>query len=135
MPDSAEAVEDSIQKLGFDPRDIKFLLITHAHIDHAGKIAYFVHLSGGSAVVMNRDFDQLKSGGKSDPVYGMRPPFCFPEVTPERMLKDWDVLTLGNIKMAALLGAGHTRGPTTWLITIEERWPLVQRGASLLYER
>ena len=120
MPDSAEAIEDSIHKLGFDPRDIKFLLITHAHIDHAGTMAYFVHLSGGSAVVMDRDFDQLKSGGKIDPVYGTRPPFYFPEVTAERVLKDWDVLTLGNIKMTALLGAGHTRGATTWVTTIED---------------
>ena len=119
MPDSAEAIEDSIHKLGFDPRDIKFLLITHAHIDHAGTMAHFVHLSGGSAVVMDRDFNQLKSGGKIDPVYGTRPPFYFPEVAAERVLKDWDVLTLGNIKMTALLGAGHTRGATTWVTTIE----------------
>ena len=36
------------------------------------------------------------------------------------MLKDWDVLALGNIKMTALLGAGHTRGATTWVTTIED---------------
>jgi metallo-beta-lactamase class B len=36
------------------------------------------------------------------------------------VLKDWDVLTLGNIKMTALLGAGHTRGATTWVTTIED---------------
>jgi metallo-beta-lactamase class B len=60
MLNSAEALEDSIHKLGFDPRDIKFLLITHAHIDHAGPLAHFVKLSGGSAVVMDRDFEQLK---------------------------------------------------------------------------
>ncbi len=46
--------------------------------------------------------------------------FYFPQVTAERVLKDWDVLTLGNIKMTALLGAGHTRGATTWVTTIED---------------
>src|SRR6478752_7204098 len=81
IPDSAEAIEDSIHRRGFD---------------------------------------QLKSGGKIDPVYGTRPPFYFPEVTAERVLKDWDVLTLSDIKMTALLGAGHTRGATPWVTTIED---------------
>ena len=111
---------ESIHKLGFDPRDIKLLLITHAHIDHAGTLAHFVQLSGGSAAVMDRDFEQLKSGGKTDPVFGTQPAFYFPPVTAERVLKDWDVLTLGNIKMTALLGAGHTRGATTWVTTVED---------------
>ena len=63
---------------------------------------------------------QTISGGKIDPVYGKHPAFHFPPVTAERVLKDWDVLTLGNIKMTALLGAGHTRGATTWVTTIED---------------
>ncbi|HVQ82076.1 MAG: subclass B3 metallo-beta-lactamase [Pseudolabrys sp.] len=120
MPGSAEVIEESIHKLGFDPRDIKLVLITHAHIDHAGTMAHFVQLSGGSAAVMDRDFEQLKSGGKTDPVYGKQPAFQFPPVAAERVLKDWDVLTLGNIKMTALLGAGHTRGATTWVTTVED---------------
>ena len=120
IPDSADVFEESIHNLGFDPRDIKLLLITHAHIDHAGTLAHFVQLSGGSAAVMDRDFEQLKSGGKTDPVFGTQPAFYFPPVTAERVLKDWDVLTLGNIKMTALLGAGHTRGATTWVTTVED---------------
>ena len=72
-------------------------------------MAHFVQVSAGSAVMMERDFDQLGSGGKIDPVYGTRPPFYFPAVTAERVLKDWDVLTFANIKMTALLGAGRTR--------------------------
>ena len=79
-----------------------------------------MQLSGGSAAVMDRDFEQLKSGGKTDPVFGTQPAFYFPPVTAERVLKDWDVLTLGNIKMTALLGAGHTRGATTWVTTVED---------------
>lgn len=69
---------------------------------------------------MARDFEQLKSGGKTDPVYGTQPAFYFPPVTAERVLKDWEVLTIGNIKMTALLGAGHTRGATTWVTTVED---------------
>ena len=82
MPDSAEVFEKSIHKLGFDPRDIKFLLITHAHIDHAGTMGHFVRLSGGSAVVMDRDLELLKSGGKIDPAYGKHPAFHFPRSRP-----------------------------------------------------
>jgi hypothetical protein len=45
---------------------------------------------------MDRDFEQLKSGGKIDPVYGKHPAFHFPPVTAERVLKDWDVLRLAT---------------------------------------
>jgi metallo-beta-lactamase class B len=70
--------------------------------------------------VMDRDFEHLKSGGKTDPVYGKAPPFYFPEVTAERMLKDGATIALGDIKMIARLGAGHSQGATTWITTVKD---------------
>jgi metallo-beta-lactamase class B len=120
VPRSAGDIEESIRKLGFNPQDIRLLLITHAHIDHAGTTAHFMQLSGATVAVMDRDFEHLKSGGKTDPVYGAKPPFYFPPVAAERVLKDGTTLSVGNIKMTALLGAGHTQGATTWVTTIED---------------
>lgn len=120
MPQNAKDFEASIRKLGFKPEDIKLLLITHAHVDHAGTTAYFKKLSGAEVAVMDRDFEHLKSGGKTDPVYAKAPPFYFPEVTAERVLRDGDTVTLGNISMTARLGAGHAQGATTWITTIED---------------
>ena len=120
LPRSAEDVEASIRKLGFEPRDIRLLLITHAHIDHAGTTEHFMKLSAAEAAVMDRDFENLKSGGKTDPVYGKKPPFHFPGVTAERVLKDGDTVAVGKITMMARLTAGHTQGATTWIVGVED---------------
>jgi metallo-beta-lactamase class B len=96
MPQTAESVEASIRKLGFKPEDIRLLLITHAHVDHAGATAHFKKLSGAKVAVMDSDFEHLKSGGKTDPVYGSAAPFNFPEVTAGHVLKDGDTVSLGN---------------------------------------
>jgi metallo-beta-lactamase class B len=118
MPSSCKDIEASIRKLGFRPEDIRLLLITQAHIDHVGTLAYFKKLSGASVVVMDRDFEHLKTGGKTDSIYGMKPAFYFPPVTAERVLKDGDVVALGKVALTARLTAGHTQGCTTWVTTV-----------------
>ena len=119
MPWSAADFAASIREAGFQPEDIRILLITHAHIDHAGTVGYFKNLSRAQVAVMDRDFEHLKSGGKTDPVYGTQPPY-FPAVTADRVLEDGDTVSLGNITMTARLTAGHTQGTTTWITNVED---------------
>ena len=118
MPASAKDIEASIRRLGFKPEDIRFLLITHAHIDHAGTTAYFKRLSDATFAVMARDFENMKSGGKADPMYGANPAFYFPPVKADRVLKDGDTVSVGNVTMTARLTAGHTQGCTTWITSV-----------------
>jgi metallo-beta-lactamase class B len=121
MPASAKDIEGSIRKLGFKPEDIRFLLITHAHIDHAGTAAYFKRVSDATLAVMARDFENLKSGGKTDPIYGANPAFYFPPVKADRVLKDGDTVSVGNVTMTARLTAGHTQGCTTWVTSVGDK--------------
>jgi metallo-beta-lactamase class B len=102
------------------PEEIRFLLITHAHIDHAGTLAYFKRMSDGIVAVMARDFESLKSGGRTDPIYGADSAFHFPAVKADRVLKDGDTVSVGNVSMKARLTAGHTQGCTTWVMTVTE---------------
>jgi len=118
MPSSAKDIETSIRTLGFKPEDIRMLLITHAHVDHAGTTAYFKRASDATFAVMARDFENMKSGGKTDPIYGSTPAFFFPPVRADRVLKDGDRVSVGNITMTARLTAGHTQGCTTWIANI-----------------
>ena len=120
MPMSARDFEASIRKLGFKPEEIRLLLITHAHIDHAGTIAHFKTLSNAEVVVMDREFELLATGGKTDFRYGDQPAFRFPAVTADRKIKDGEAVSLGNVKMIARLGAGHTKGATTWVTKVED---------------
>lgn len=118
MPSSAKDIEASIRKLGFKPEDIRILLITHAHIDHAGTTAYFKRMSDAQVAVMARDVDNLRSGGKTDAAYGTMPAFYFPPVKADRVLKDGDTVTLGSVTLTARLTAGHTPGCTTWITSV-----------------
>jgi metallo-beta-lactamase class B len=121
LPGSAKDIEASIRKLGFKPEEIRLLLITHAHCDHAGTTAYFKTLSKAKVAVMDRDSIALASGGRTDFQYGSRPALYFPPVKPDRELADGETVKLGSITMTARLGAGHTRGATTWITTVEDR--------------
>jgi metallo-beta-lactamase class B len=118
MPSSARDIEASIRKLGFKPEDIRILLITHAHVDHVGSTAYFKRMSDAQVAVMARDVDNLRSGGKTDPAYATMPAFYFPPVKADRVLKDGDTVTLGNVTLTARLTAGHTAGCTTWITSV-----------------
>lgn len=120
MPASAKDIEASIRTLGFRPEDIRFLLLTHAHVDQAGTTAYFKRLSDATLAVMARDVESLKSGGKSDPMYGANPEFYFPPVKADRVLKDGDTVSIGNVTMTARLTAGHTQGCTTWITSVRD---------------
>jgi metallo-beta-lactamase class B len=120
MPLSAKAIEASIRTIGFVPEEIRFLLITDAHIDRAGTLAYFKRMSDATVAVMARDFENLKSGGRTDPIYGGNSAFYFPPVKADRVLKDGDTVSVGNVSMTARLTAGHTRGCTTWVMAIKD---------------
>ena len=49
MPESTSQIKANIEKLGFKITDIKYLVNTHAHIDHTGGLAEMKQASGGAA--------------------------------------------------------------------------------------
>ena len=48
------------------------------------------------------------------------PGFYFPAVTADRRIKDGEAVSLGNVRMTARLGAGHTKGATTWITKVDD---------------
>ena len=120
LPGSGPAIAASIRKLGFKPEEIRFLLSTHAHVDHAGTLAYFQKLSHARVLAMAPDDQLLASGGKLDYVFAGKPEFQFDPVKTDQVLKDGDVIGLGGVTLRALHTPGHTRGCTTWMTTIED---------------
>jgi metallo-beta-lactamase class B len=65
MPGSGPLTEDAIRKLGFDPKDIKLLLVGHAHRDHAGATVYFKKKYGARIAMIVEEKDLFESGGNS----------------------------------------------------------------------
>jgi metallo-beta-lactamase class B len=120
MPGSGPMIEKSIRELGFNPKDIKYILTGHAHADHVGGHAYMKKISGAQVVIMDKEKELLESGGKTDFFYGNYPSFYYEPVKVDKLIHDEDEVRLGNIVMKALLTAGHTKGSTSWVMTVTD---------------
>lgn len=120
MPESKSLIKDSIRKLGFKPEDIRLILLSHAHQDHAGTIADSKKLSKAPVAVMEAEFELLKSGGRLDYLFGQKPEMRFESVTADRVLKDEEKVVLGDVQLIAHWTPGHTRGCTTWETSVTE---------------
>lgn len=120
MPPSGELIEASIRKLGYEPSDVKLLLTCHAHIDHVGGLAYLKRVTGAQVVALADEVELIQSGGITDFNYGTDSEFRFEAVTVDRAIHNGDTVTLGDVTLAALKTAGHTRGTTTWTTQVTE---------------
>jgi metallo-beta-lactamase class B len=119
VAESAPVIERSIRALGFKPEDIKFLLTTQAHFDHVASLAHFVRLSRARVEVMQGDHTLVADGGKSDYLFG-EARFLFEPVKVDRVLRDGDTVSLGDVRLTARLTPGHTPGSTTWMTTVDD---------------
>ena len=113
-------IRSSLGKLGFEFRDIKILLISHAHWDHNAASATIKKLTGASYMVMDADVPNVESGGKTDFQYGNDPSNLYLPTKVDRVLHDGDEVTLGGTVLVAHLTPGHTKGCTTWTMKVND---------------
>jgi metallo-beta-lactamase class B len=106
----------SIEQLGFHPSDIKILLISHAHSDHAGGSAEILKQTHAQYMVMDADVSSIQTGGRTDFAH-FKP---FPAAHVDRTLHDGSTVQLGGITLTAHKTAGHTPGCTTWTTQVVE---------------
>ena len=111
-------IKQNLAQLGFRLEDIKILLNSHAHYDHAGGFAELKRLTGAQLMTSEGDIPLLAAGGKGDPNFGDR--FSFEPVKPDRVLRDGDKVELGGVTMVARMTPGHTKGCTSWTMKIKD---------------
>ena len=115
LPSSPPNIERSLEQLGFRWHDVKILLISHAHVDHAGGSAAILKQTGAQYEVMQGDVDVIESGGRTDFAYGRSgKQMQFHPAHVDRVLHDGDRVTLGGVTLVAHWTSGHTKGCTTW---------------------
>lgn len=111
-------IKQNVAQLGFRFEDVKIILNSHAHADHAGGLARLKEMTGAKLMVSEADAALLARGGKNDPNFGDR--FLFEPVKADRILRDGDTVQLGDTTMTARLTPGHTAGCTTWTMKVRE---------------
>lgn len=112
-------IRDNIEKLGFHFSDVKILLISHAHFDHAAGSALIKRMTGAKYMVIDADVAEIESGGETDFQYGDSPDAQFAPTKVDRVLHDGDEVKLGGTVLVAHLTPGHTRGCTTWTMRVK----------------
>lgn len=111
-------IRKNVETLGFKMEDVKILLNSHAHFDHAGGLAAIKKQAGAKFAASREDAVLLAAGGRGDHVFGDKYPF--EPVTADRILKDGDRVELGGTTLTAHLTPGHTKGCTTWTMKVAE---------------
>jgi metallo-beta-lactamase class B len=115
-PHTAELL-DHIRKAGFDPQDIRYVLITHGHYDHAGgaarlkrelKNARFVMTETGWAEAIAT---ASASAGK---------PGAWKMIPRDIVGKEGDAWTLGGRTVTMLETPGHTLGTASYLYDVHD---------------
>lgn len=118
-PAGAKLIEANIAALGFKLSDVKILINTHAHFDHAGGLAQLKADTGAKVWASRPDEPALKKGqhfGDND--NGLTP---FAPVKVDRSFGDGQKLKLGEATLVAHLTPGHTIGCTTWTTQVIDR--------------
>lgn len=117
LPQSAPLIAANIRKLGYRIEDVRYLLINHAHFDHAGGLAELKRLSGATLVASRADAGDLEAGrARHRPEQPAMPP-----VRVDRLVGDGGEVRLGGIRLTARLTPGHTPGATSWLLETTDR--------------
>ncbi|MGJ4891473.1 subclass B3 metallo-beta-lactamase [Bradyrhizobium sp. HKCCYLRH3099] len=118
MPESTAQIENSVGKLGFKVADIKYIINTHAHIDHTGGLAQIKQETGAQMVAGAKDVPLLEGGfypGREEQTH-----LNFPPVKVDRAVKEGDTVTLGSVTLTAHETPGHSPGCTSWTTNVKD---------------
>ena len=116
--ESLYLVLESIRKLGFDPKDIRYVLHTHGHIDHCGAGRALKELCGCKLFMGERDKEY--ANGTLDLSYAAELGMTYIPFEPDMLIKDGDVITLGNTSVRAVATPGHTPGAMSYFFDVTD---------------
>lgn len=114
LPQGIPLLEKTIEDAGFHVRDIKFILSSEPHYDHASGLAALARDSGATVLASASAAAVLRVGhsGMEDPQRTTL--FNYPPVPRARAVKDGEIIRLGNVSITAHASPGHTPGSISW---------------------
>ena len=125
-PATPSLIMASIAKLGFNIRDVKVLLNSDPHSDHAGGLATLQRASGAKLWASEASSRIIASGG-NDPDLNpaLRALFKigilgYPPARVDHQFKDGDTIRVGPIALTAHVTGGHVRGCTSWSFKVRD---------------
>ncbi len=121
--DAKQVIVAGMQSLGLDPREIKYILVSHGHGDHYGGAKWLAETYGARVVASGIDWDVMsqprpaRAGGAN----GRPPPNWGPPPSRDVVATDGEVLTLGDTSITMVLTPGHTPGTLSFILPVFHR--------------
>ena len=123
-PGTAPMIVESIAQLGFDVRDVKVLLNSDPHFDHAGGLAALQAASGAELLASEASATAIAAGGYDRempmPLRALSWANRYPAPRVDGRFADGDTIRVGPIAVAAHVTGGHTRGCTSYSFRVRE---------------
>jgi len=104
-----DAIVGGLKKLGFDPASIKYVIVSHGHIDHAGGAKYLQDRLGARIILVEEDWDAMSRNTQP-----------WPKPKRDMVAVDGQKLTLGDATLTIYKTPGHTLGTLSTLIPVKD---------------
>ena len=107
--ESLHIIVDNIWELGFKPKDIKYIVVSHAHLDHMDSVAALTEMTGAKTFIGKDDLPLL-----TGEIYH----YPLKTFEPDVLLNDGDVISLGNVNIRCVSTPGHTDGTMSFFFDV-----------------
>ena len=111
-------VLENMRELGLNPREIRYIVHTHGHIDHCGGTRALVEMTGAKTFVGAADQNYVN--GVENLSWATELELDLEEFEPDVLVNDGDTITLGNTTLRAVATPGHTPGAMSYLFDVYE---------------
>lgn len=108
---------ENIKKVGVNPADIKMVLLTHGHFDHVGGVSKIKALTNAKFVMTVEGWREAQADAQKS--QGKPGAWTMPAAA-DILVKDGDVLTVGDTKFYAYATPGHTWGTTSYAVDVKD---------------
>ncbi|NIJ08331.1 metallo-beta-lactamase class B [Sphingomonas vulcanisoli] len=112
FPQAVPMIEANIRALGFSLKDVKFILSTEPHWDHASGMAALARDSGATVIASAAAAPVLRGAvDPGDPQGALEP---YPAPPRIRTVRDGEAIELGGTTIVPRATPGHTSGSMSW---------------------
>ncbi len=127
LPQSLYLVIDHIYRLGFEVKDITYIVCTHGHYDHLGAAKALAALTGAKTFLGKEDVSY--ANGTQDLTWARELGAEYREAfEPDVLLSDGDVIRLGNTKILCRAAPGHTPGTMAFFFDVTDGKQVLRAG-------